>query len=189
MKPAMARWRQAGFPVLGLWAVSLALLPVAARAQSRSAAASSAATPAAPQRLTFDISPDHSIVDPAGPRVLKYIVEFMPLDGGKLRTLDVGKPEAPDGTITVPLAQAELPDGRYLATVRVIGSVANATSATIGPFQIGKPRRTKSSPEQTFQAPAASPPAHAPARETSPVPDDEAARRGFWKRIYRVIVG
>jgi hypothetical protein len=194
MKPVMARWRQAGFVVLGPFTLALALLAVPASGQASpggqpASARAANAPPTSPQQLVFDISPDHAVVDPAGPRVIKYIVEFASLDGGKLRTLDLGKPDAPDGTITVPLAQADLPDGRYVATVRVIGSVASVTSATIGPFQIGKARRAKSGPEQTSPAPTAAPPTRAPATEPSAAPTDDAARRGFWKRIYGLIVG
>lgn len=191
MKLVMPRHRQAGFALALSGALCLAPVPALAQARPDRVERSSSATAAQePRTLTFDVSPDHTVVDPTGPRVLKYIVEFTPLDGGKARTLDLGKPEAPDGTISIALAQAELPNGRYLATVRVVGQTLTTTSATVGPFQIGKARRAKSADEQT-PPPGVTPqsgpaPAGAPAPVSSPT---DAERRGFWKRIYSLIVG
>lgn len=181
MKPVMARCRQAGFITLALIA-GLACLATTAMAQPATQD---------PHTLTFDVAPDHAIVDAEGPRVVKYVVEFLPVDGGKARTLDLGKPEAPNGSIAVPLAEARLPDGEYLAAVRVIGASASTVSATVGPFWIGKPRRTKS-PVGTTPPPAVTAaPERAPTTaDTPPAPSSpDAQKRRFWKRIYGVIVG
>jgi hypothetical protein len=180
MKPVMAHARQAGFIALTLLA-GIALLATTALAQPAKQD---------PQTLTFDVAPDHAIVDPDGPRVIKYVVEFIPVDGGKARTLDLGKPEAPDGSIAVPLADAKLPDGAYLAAVRVIGATTSTVSATVGPFQIGKPRRGKPSGGPTSPPPVTAAPDRAPASADPPAPSSpDAQKRRFWKRIYGVIVG
>lgn len=187
MKPVMSRLRQARFALALSGVLCLGTLPAWAQARPERPAAAAAQ---APQTLTFDVSPDHATIDAEGPRVIKYIVDFTPVDGGKARSLDLGKPEAPNGTISVPLAQAELSNGRYLATVRVVGQTMTTTSATVGPFQIGKERRAKSAEEQTpppaVSSPSGPAPAAAPGPASSPT---EADRRGFWKRIYSLIVG
>jgi hypothetical protein len=181
MKPVMAHWRQAGFIALALLA-GIALLATTAVAQPATRE---------PQTLTFDVAPDHATVDADGPRVIKYIVEFLPVDGGKPRTLDLGKPEAPNGSIAVPLAEAKLPDGEYLAAVRVIGATSSTVSATVGPFQIGKPRRAKSSGGATPPPPVTAAPDRAPTPADPPPSSSspDAQKRRFWKRIYGVIVG
>jgi hypothetical protein len=180
MKPVMTHWRQAGI-IASATIVGIALLAGGAMAQPAKQD---------PQTLTFDVGPDHAIVDADGPRVIKYVVEFMPLDGGKPRTLDLGKPEAAAGSIAVPLADAKLPDGEYLAAVRVIGATTSTVSATVGPFRIGKARRSRS-PAATPPSPVATDPDRAPAKsDTPPAPSSpDATKRSFWKRIYGVIVG
>lgn len=178
----MARWRQLGLITAAL-IVGIALFTTRAIAQPT--------MPQDPQTLTFDVSPDHAIVDPDGPRVIKYVVEFMPIDGGKPRTLDLGKPEATAGSIAVPLAQAKLPDGEYLAAVRVIGATFSSVSATIGPFRIGKARRSKAPAAVPTAPPKADPDRPPPVNtDTPPAPSSpDATKRRFWKRIYSVIVG
>ncbi len=167
--------------------------------------------PQDPPALTFEVSPDHDAVDANGPRVLKYLIEFSPIDGlGTAKTVDIGKPAAEGGVIKVALAPLRLSAGRYLAQVRVVGPITSTVSSTAGPFQLGKP---KSRPAAEAEAAAEDAPAahHHPAQppvsaapnsaaptgsgDTSPADapktDDGAAarKRGFWRRLYGLIVG
>src|SRR5262245_17705218 len=76
--------------------------------------------PQDPPALAFEVSPDHEAVDANGPRVLKYLIDFLPVDGlGTSKTVDIGKPSPQDGVIHVPLAPLKLAPGRYIAQVRV----------------------------------------------------------------------
>jgi hypothetical protein len=157
--------------------------------------------PQDPVSLTFEVSPDHEAVDPSGPRVIKYLIEFSPIDNlGKPKTVDLGKPPAPDGVIVVPLATVGLSPGRYVAQARVVGPTTTAVSGTVGPFQLGKPKPHRSAPESTA-APApppapAAPNSAAPAGSGDQTPpgqprkeDSDPKRRGFWQRLYGLIVG
>jgi hypothetical protein len=163
--------------------------------------------PQDPPALTFDVSPDHEAVDANGPRVLKYLIEFSPIDGvGTAKTVDIGKPAAQAGVISVRLAPLGLAPGRYLAQVRVVGPTTSTVSATAGPFQLGKPkpRADAQEPEagaaapsphhQTASSPTASPVPSGSGEKSSPdapQSDDSASTRkpGFWRRLYGLVVG
>jgi hypothetical protein len=161
--------------------------------------------PQDPVSLTFDVSQDHDAVDASGPRVLKYLIEFSPIDNlGKPKTVDLGKPAAPDGVIVVTLATVGLAPGRYVAQARVVGPTTTATSGVVGPFQLGKPKVNKgSAPSRTAAAPPPNPSAPAPAAApapTAPAPtgsgdqtpkreETDPKKRGFWQKLYGLIVG
>jgi hypothetical protein len=163
--------------------------------------------PQDPPALTFEVSPDHDAVDANGPRVLKYLIEFSPIDGlGTAKTVDIGKPAAEAGVIKVPLAPLGLSAGRYLAQVRVDGPITSTVSSTAGPFQLGKPKSRPAPEAETAPAahhhPAQPPVSGAPnsagptgSGDTPPADaprtDDGAAarKRGFWRRLYGLIVG
>lgn len=147
-------------------------------AQSTSAA--TAKMPVNPAALTFGVSPDHEAPADSGRQIQKYIVDFLPVEGmGKARQVDLGKPEAADGVITVRLAEIKLSPGRYLASVRAISARGSSVSETVGPFQIGNP---KNSPPRVDTGPP--PPSPAPEEDQRP-----RGKRGFWKRMYDAIVG
>jgi len=154
--------------------------------------------PRDPTALTFSPSPDHDAVDDNGPRVLKYLIDFSPVEGvGTAKTVDIGKPVPQGGVISVPLAPLGLAPGRYMAQVRVLGSTSSAVSGTVGPFQLGKPKARE--PEAaTAPAPAAAPQPPPPATDSAPPnpdtsksPDNSHGGRkpGFWRRLYEMIVG
>jgi hypothetical protein len=157
--------------------------------------------PRDPSALTFNPSPDHDAVDDNGPRVLKYLIDFSPVEGlGTAKTVDIGKPAPQGGVISVPLAPLGLAPGRYLAQVRVLGPTSSAVSATVGPFQLGKPkaREPEAAPAPApTAAPSAAPPPPPPADGAPPNPDtpkpsdtNQSGRKGgFWRRLYEKIVG
>jgi hypothetical protein len=79
-----------------------------------------------------------------------------------------------------------------MAQVRVLGQTTSAVSGVVGPFQLGKP---KAGPieDPSFQAA----PSPAPAAAVEPNPDQgktdgkaaEGKKKGFWHRLYGLIVG
>jgi hypothetical protein len=164
--------------------------------------------PQDPTTLTFNASVDHDASDASGPRVVKYLIEFSPVDSlGKAKTVDLGKPVPENGQIVVPLASLGLAPGRYVAQARVVGPTSSAVSGVVGPFQLGKPKPNKGS---AASAKAAAPPAPPkPAAPAGPAPnsaaptgsgdqpapgdpkreDTDPKRRGFWQRLYGLIVG
>ena len=153
--------------------------------------------PRDPTALTFDPSPDHDAADANGPRVLKYLIDFSPVEGlGTAKTVDIGKPTPQAGVIQVPLAPLGLAPGRYMAQVRVLGPTSSSISATVGPFQLGKPKAREPDPAA---APAPAPPPPPPAAAEPPPTNPEAAKPpdgntggkkpGFWRRLYGLIVG
>jgi hypothetical protein len=161
--------------------------------------------PRDPTALTFSPSPDHDAVDVDGPRVLKYLIDFSPIEGlGTAKTVDIGKPTPQAGVIQVPLATLGLAPGRYMAQIRVLGQTASSVSALVGPFQLGKPKAREpeaaAAPPPAAAAPAAAPAAVlAPAAEGAPpnpdankppdAPANGGRKPGFWKRLYGLIVG
>lgn len=175
---AMAGWRPLGLAALAL--VFGAVTAAAAAAQATPADA--ARIPQNPAAISFGVSPDHDAPADSGRQILKYIVDFVPVEGmGKAREVDLGKPPAPDGVITVTLAPIKLAPGRYLASVRAVSPRGSSVSETVGPFQIGTPKRQT---PQVETRPASPPPA--PAADDTQRPP---GKRGFWKRIYDSIVG
>jgi len=149
--------------------------------------------PQDPPALTFEVSPDHDAQDGGGPRVVKYLIDFSPIDGlGTAKTVDLGKPAPQAGVIQVPLAPLKLAPGRYMAQVRVQGQTTTVVSGAVGPFQLGKP--TPRDPD----ARAGARPAPAPAPTATPAADPGAhaadsgaggRKAGFWRRLYGLIVG
>lgn len=146
--------------------------------------------PQDPATLTFEASPDHDAVDEHGPRVLKYLIEFSPVEGlGTAKTVDLGKPVPQAGVISVALAPLKLAPGRYLAQVRVQGQQTTAVSGSVGPFQVGKPKL-----READQAAPVSPPPGAASGHTHEAPAategrTEGHKGGFWRRLYGLLVG
>ena len=149
--------------------------------------------PQDPAALTFEVSPDHDAQDAGGPRVVKYLIDFSPIEGqGTAKTVDLGKPAAQDGVIRVPLAPLQLAPGRYLAQVRVQGQTTTVVSGAVGPFQVGKPtRREREAHAGARPAPPPPPTAAPPADPEPPAADGSGRARkvGFWRRLYGAIVG
>jgi hypothetical protein len=174
----MAGWRPFGLAAITLMCVALTAAPAAAQSKP----ADTAKIPVNPTALSFGVSPDHEAPADSGRQILKYIVDFVPIEGmGKAQAVDLGKPPAPDGIITVSLASIKLSPGRYLASVRAISPRGSSVSETVGPFQIGSPKRS-APPANTGPAPP--PAAPAPVEDQRP-----RGKRGFWKRMYDAIVG
>jgi hypothetical protein len=112
-------------------------------------------TPIDPLAIAFDTSPDHDAEDAAGPKLLKYVIDFVPAAGaaGKSHTLDLGKPKPVDGSISVPLSKVLVP-GTYVAHVRAIGRGLQTNTVTVGPFVITeKIGKTKAEIEKELRAP------------------------------------
>jgi hypothetical protein len=114
--------------------------PATAQPTTPAPASSSSEAPAPPVdpiAIAFEASVDHDAEDAAGPKLLKYVIDFVPAGGalGKSYTLDLGKPKPVDGSISVPLTKVLLP-GRYLAHVRAVGRGMQMTTVTVGPFVI-----------------------------------------------------
>ncbi len=129
--------------------------------------------PRDPKQLTFEASPDHDRTDAAGPIVRKYLVEFATHENGPaVKMIDLGKPDAPGGVITVPLAGAALPDGRYFARVRAVGATTSTVSAAVGPFLIGEgpPKPGKKKPAANTPTAAATPAAKPASTGTASAP-------------------
>jgi hypothetical protein len=155
------------------------------------APAQSGRLPQDPATLSFEVSPDHDAVDAHGPRVLKYLIDFSPIDGlGTAKTVDLGKPVPEAGVISVPLAPLNLAPGRYIAQVRVQGQGTTVVSGSVGPFQLGKPKQRKAE-----ESASASPQARAASGHDdheAPPADDGSTRGhkgGFWRRLYGLLVG
>jgi hypothetical protein len=154
------------------------------------APAQSGRLPQDPATLTFEVSPDHDAVDEHGPRVLKYLIEFSPIEGlGTAKTVDLGKPVPQAGVISVALAPLKLTPGRYLAQVRVQGQRTTVVSGSVGPFQVGKPKR-----REAEEAPRPSPSGDAASGHghEAPAANDgrtEGHKGGFWRRLYGLLVG
>jgi hypothetical protein len=101
------------------------------------ASSSASEPPVDPIAIAFEASVDHDAEDADGPKLLKYVIDFVPAGGalGKTHTLDLGKPKPVNGAISVPLTKVLLP-GRYLAHVRSVGRGLQMTTVTVGPFVI-----------------------------------------------------
>jgi hypothetical protein len=152
--------------------------------------------PIDPIAIAFDVSLDHDTEDALGPKLLKYVIDFVPPAGapGKSQTLDLGKPKPVDGAISVSLIKVLVP-GTYNAHVRAIGRGLRTSTVTVGPFviteKIGKTKaeidkelrapdkpqpqdkKTKKPKERTQTTePAAGPP------QTAPVSDVQDAKDG-----------
>jgi hypothetical protein len=140
--------------------------------------------PQDPPALAFEVSPDHDATDANGPRVLKYLIDFLPVDGlGTAKTVDIGKPVPEHGEIRVPLPPLKLAPGRYIAQVRVQGQTMIAAGGSVGPFQIGKPKPRRAEEPEAGHGPDHAAPASAP-EASSP-----GRKGGFWRRLYGLVVG
>jgi hypothetical protein len=114
--------------------------PATAQPATPAAASSSSEAPAPPVdpiAIAFEASVDHDAEDAAGPKLLKYVIDFVPAGGalGKSHTIDLGKPKPVGGSIAVPLTKVLLP-GRYVAHVRAVGRGMQMSTVTVGPFVI-----------------------------------------------------
>jgi hypothetical protein len=182
----------------------LLLMVASAAAQTDAPRQSSSRMPRDPTALTFTPSPDHDAVDADGPRVLKYLIDFSPIEGlGTAKTVDIGKPVPQAGVIQVALAPLGLVPGRYMARVRVLGPTSSSVSAMVGPFQLGKPKAREPdtagapAPPPAAAPPPASPPAttegSAPsnpdANNPADAPNPNGRKPGFWRRLYGLIAG
>jgi hypothetical protein len=166
----------------GLFALSLvALAASAAASQSQSAppapaqpttppatrAARPDETPIDPIAIAFEVSVDHDTTDAAGPKLLKYLIDFVPSEGapGKSHTLDLGKPKPVDGSISVPLTKVLVP-GTYVAHVRAVGRGLQMNTVTVGPFVITeKLGKTKADLDKELRLPDKSQPEGKPAKK------------------------
>jgi hypothetical protein len=111
--------------------------------------------PIDPLAIAFDVSPDHDAQDGAGPKLLKYVIDFVPATGaaGKSHTLDLGKPKPVEGSISIPLQKVLIP-GTYMAHVRAIGRGLQTNTVTVGPFVITeKIGKTKEEIDKELRAP------------------------------------
>jgi len=183
--------------------------------QPPTASPAGAELPVDPIAIAFDTSNDHDAEDAAGPKLLKYVIDFVPAAGapGKTHTLDLGKPKPVNGSISVPLTKVLVP-GTYFAHVRSVGRSLQATTVTVGPFviteklgktkadidkelresdksqpqdkRIKKPKGTQSSEPPPTAAPPA--PASPPPPNTEPA-KGPAGKGGFWKKFYEKVVG
>jgi len=196
--------------------------PATAQPTTPAPASSSSDAPAPPVdpiAIAFEASIDHDAEDAAGPKLLKYVIDFVPAGGalGKSHTVDLGKPKPVDGSISVPLTKVLLP-GRYVAHVRAVGRGMQMTTVTVGPFviteRIGKTqeeydkelrapdkpqdKRTKPKDPKDSKAPKDPKPPQtqpepqptAPPSTTEPKDGSKpAGKDGFWKKTYRKVVG
>jgi hypothetical protein len=180
---------------------------------SATASSTAAEPPVDPIAIAFDASVDHDAEDAAGPKLLKYVIDFVPVAGepGKAHTLDLGKPKAVDGAISVSLSKVLMP-GTYNAHVRAIGRGLRTSTVTVGPFVITeKTGKTKTEIDKELTAPdkpqdkrtrkpkepprteaesSAPPAAPPPAPPDASKDDTKPARKGgFWKKFYEKVVG
>jgi hypothetical protein len=189
--------------------------PAPAPTPAPTAPASPAAPPVDPAAIAFDVSVDHDAEDAAGPKLVKYVIDFVPAPGapGTSYSIDLGKPKAVEGAvISVPLMKLLLP-GTYVAHVRAIGRQLRTTTVTVGPFVITeKSAKTKAEFDKELRErqeaqerqekqnnkkvkPPQAPPVSQPDTDSrkdgkdskeSPKP---AGKGGFWKKFYEKIVG
>jgi hypothetical protein len=170
-------------------------------------------TPIDPLSIAFDVSVDHDAEDAAGPKLLKYVIDFVPVAGepGKAHTLDLGKPKPVEGSISVSLSKVLMP-GTYNAHVRAIGRGLRTSTVTVGPFVITeKTGKTKTEIDKELTAPdkpqdkrtrkpkepprteaESSPPPTSPPSTPPDASKDEtkpARKGGFWKKFYEKVVG
>jgi hypothetical protein len=175
--------------------------------------------PVDPIAIAFDASVDHDAEDAGGPKLLKYVIDFVPAGGalGKSHTLDLGKPKPVDGSISVPLTKVLLP-GRYIAHVRAVGRGLQMATVTVGPFviteKIGKTqeeydkelrapdkpdktqdkrtRKPKDQPTPPGPTPPQTQPKDGKDGNENAKPADSAkpgGKGGFWKKFYTAVVG
>lgn len=170
-------------------------LSLVAFAASAAAASPSQSTslPVDPAAIAFDASADHDAEDSNGPKLLKYVIEFVPLVGaeGTAYTLDLGKPKPVQGQITVRLAKVLLP-GTYLAHVRATGRGVKSAATTTGPFVITeKTGRTKAEFDKEMRERKQSEEQDGKNKKPKPPRDsaDPPAKGGFWKKFYEKVVG
>jgi hypothetical protein len=190
----------------------VALAAPAAASPSQSALpspASSTAVPVDPSAIAFDVSVDHDAEDFAGPKLLKYVIEFVPVVGapGTTYTLDIGKPKPVQSQIVVPLMKVLLP-GTYLAHVRAIGRGLKSSATTAGPFVITeKSAKTKAEFDKEMRARQEAQQRQdkqnkklkVPQAQPVQPPDSDSqkdgkestkpAKGGFWKKFYDKVVG
>jgi hypothetical protein len=96
--------------------------------------------PVNPIAISFDASLDHDATDAKGPKVLKYVIEFVPVySEGERKELDIGKPKPVDGQIVVSLKKVALKPGRYAVNVRARGRTGESPMSWVGPFDIVDP--------------------------------------------------
>jgi hypothetical protein len=96
--------------------------------------------PVNPIAISFEASPDHDATDAKGPKVLKYVIEFVPVySEGERKEVDLGKPKPVDGQIVVSLKKVALKPGRYAVNVRARGRTGESPMSWVGPFDIVDP--------------------------------------------------
>jgi hypothetical protein len=187
--------------------LALSLVALAAPAAA-SPSQSATAVPVDPSAIAFDTSADHDAEDFAGPKLLKYVIEFVPVVGapGTAYTLDLGKPKPVQGQIVVPLAKLLLP-GTYLAHVRAIGRGLKSSATSAGPFVITeKSAKTKAEFDKEMRAREEAQRRQDRQNKKLKVPQSElaappetdqekkdgskpAGKGGFWKKFYDKVVG
>jgi hypothetical protein len=159
------------------------------------APSATAAAPVDPRAIAFDVSADHSAEDSAGPKLVKYVIDFVPAPGapGRSYSIDLGKPKAVAGSvITVPLTKLLLP-GTYVAHVRAIGRGLQTGTTTVGPFVITeKSAKTKAEYDKEMrdrQDKKSKEPPAAPPSDGTDGKDGSKPKGGFWKKFYEKVVG
>lgn len=153
--PAAARSSQSAPPAAAPPATAQPTTPAPATPTPGTASSEAEPPPVDPIAIAFDASVDHDAEDAAGPKLLKYVIDFVPAGGalGKSHTLDLGKPKPVNGSIAVPLTKVLLP-GRYLAHVRAVGRGLQMTTVTVGPFVITeKIGKTQAEYDKELRAP------------------------------------
>jgi hypothetical protein len=207
------------FLALSLVAFAASAAAASPSPSTRSSSASSSQTssiPVDPAAIAFDVSADHDAEDFAGPKLLKYVIEFVPVVGaqGTAYTLDLGKPKPVQSQITVPLTKVLLP-GTYLAHVRAIGRGLTSAATTTGPFTITeKTGKTKAEYDKEMRARQQADERRDKQNKKlkvprdTPVPPEAEAEKdggkggkdpkegakpdgkgGFWKKFYGKVVG
>jgi hypothetical protein len=131
----------------------------------------SKAPPVNPIAISFDASLDHDATDAKGPKVLKYVIEFVPITGqGERKEVDLGKPKPVDGQIVVPLAKMALKPGRYAVSVRARGRTGESPMSWVGPFDIVDPNAPKPKEPEVHDHHDHGTPAKPPASTPPPPP-------------------
>jgi hypothetical protein len=128
--------------------------------------------PVNPIAISFEASLDHDATDAKGPKVLKYVIEFVPVySEGERKELDLGKPKPVDGLIVVSLKKVGLKPGRYAVSVRARGRTGESPMSWVGPFDIVDPNAPpKPVPPATHDHHDHGAPAKPPASTPPPTP-------------------
>jgi hypothetical protein len=182
----------------------LSLVALAAFLTASASASQASSVPVDPAAIAFDVSADHDAETFIGPKVLEYVIEFVPVVGAPGTTYEIklGKPKPVNGQITVPLSKVLL-SGTYMAHVRAIGpGLKSSPTSTTGPFIITeKTAKTKAEYDKEMRARQNK---KVKVPKTTPVPpeakpekdgkdgtkeDSKPGSKSRWKKFYEKVVG